>query len=242
MTGFYLDSLDSLQLRQSQNYEKDVRQVFEDCINLGDIVVDAGAHIGWHAVLLSQLVGEDGQVFAFEPEPENFALLKKNCRIGGFDNVVLENKAVSNQNGNVNLYISEENSGDHRIYASDFTRESITVESVRLDDYFGPKEVDFVKMDIQGAEVEALAGMKSLLDYKHLKLCMEFWPYGIRRSGFEPDDLVNMLVDYKFRMFDIPNEHPVNLESLLTVYDRGKPYFTDIFCTRQKVMLRWLMK
>ncbi len=239
MTAFYLDPHDSLKLKyRGEEYEADVRQVFEDNINPGDIVVDVGAHIGWHTVFLSQLVGKDGQVFAFEPEPVNFTVLEKN--VSELDNVVLENKAVSDANEEVRLYLSEENSGDHRIYKSG-SRESVTVESVRLDDYFGAQEIALVKIDIQGTEVEALRGMKSLMDYKALKLIVEFWPHGLRLAGYEPEDMMNLLDDYRFRIFDIHQEHQVNLGSLVRVYG-PKQYFTNLFCTRQKVMLRWLMK
>ncbi len=243
-TCFYLDSNDCLNLRENGNYEWQVRRVFEDIVKPGDVIVDAGAHIGWHTLLLSRLVGEEGKVFAFEPDPENFAVLEKNAEVNEIDNITLENKAISNANGSVLLHLSEENTGDHRIYSSESHRESIIVETVRLDDYFGPKEIDLVKMDIQGAEVEALFGMKSLFEYETLKLVIEFWPYGIRRSGFVPDEFIDLLRDYKFRLFDISNKQAINRRVLLQIYDTfrgspGKVYFTNLFCTRQKVMLRW---
>ena len=148
--------------------------------------MDIGANIGYYTLIFARLVGETGRVFAFEPDPANFALLKKNIETNGYHNVVLEQKAVSSTTGSLKLYISEDSAGDHKIYDSGEARQFIEIEAVSLDDYFSHKDgaVDCIKMDIQGAEWAALQGMSTLLsDTINMKLFMEYWPDGLEDFG-----------------------------------------------------------
>ena len=63
---------------------------------------------------------------------------------------------------------------DHRTYDTNEAREKIIIKMVNLDQYLGPKKIDFIKMDIQGFEYQALLGMKELLSAnQHIKLVME---------------------------------------------------------------------
>jgi FkbM family methyltransferase len=85
-------------------------------------------------------------------------------------------KAVSNKTGNIRLYLCEDDIGDHRIYNSYDNHQSIQIEVTRLDDYFKDYngKIDFIKMDIQGAEDAALQGMLYLLKKnKNLKIITE---------------------------------------------------------------------
>ena len=120
-------------------------------------------------------MGPQGHVFAFEPDPLNFALLKLNVRQNGYSDVTLVPKAVAARSERRQLFRNLANRGDHRIYASSDGRESVDIETVALDEFFAgdPRPIDFIKMDIQGAEGEALAGMQPC------------WP-GIGGCGWSP--------------------------------------------------------
>lgn len=178
---------------------------FTRCVKPGDTVVDVGANVGHYTLLAAKLVGEQGRVFAFEPDPVSFALLERNVRLNGLRNVVLERKAVSNAPGRLLLYVAAENKGDHRIYQpSDEERESVEVEAVTLDDYFAgdPRGVDFVKIDTQGAEVVILEGMQRMLrENRDLHLAVEYWPWGLADFGTRAERLLELL--HGFRYFNL---------------------------------------
>ncbi len=90
-------------------------------------------------------------------------MLQKNVRLNGLTNVTLEQKAVSNAPGELELYLATENKGDHRIFqARGESRESVTVEAVVLDEYFKGREseINFIKVDTQGAEGVIVEGME----------------------------------------------------------------------------------
>jgi FkbM family methyltransferase len=138
-------------------------------IKKGDVVVDAGARIGTFAAKIAAAVGNEGKIIAIEPEPRNFDCLLKNIAANKLGNVVAVRKMLWSGAGNLDLYLSG-NSASHSAYLDGFygpTGESVSVEADTLDGILnelrvGP--VDFVKMDIEGSEIEALKGMKSVLE------------------------------------------------------------------------------
>ena len=163
--------------------------------------VDIGANSGYYSVLASCLVGEGGRVIAFEPDPENLRILRKNIRGNDLHNVMVEACAISSHDEERPLYLSEINSGDHRIYNGmddDFynagrPRTKQLVKCMTLDGYFEGTGIcpDFIKMDVQGAEHLALLGMRRTLhDSPEVKLLTEYWPHGLVRSGCEPKDFL----------------------------------------------------
>lgn len=81
----FLDCKDSLNLSINNGiYEEFETNIVKEEIKKGDIVLEIGANIGYYTLIFAKLVGEKGKVFAFEPDPTNFALLKKNIEINGY--------------------------------------------------------------------------------------------------------------------------------------------------------------
>jgi len=133
----------------------------------GDIVVDAGTHIGVFTVKSSRAVGSEGKVIAIEPEPNNLSFLQRNIEANGLKNVVVVPRGLWGQKGRLKLYLSE-CLARHSFWAQwAGSDESMEIEVDTLDDILrelGIKRVDFIKMNIEGAEVEALKGMEETLN------------------------------------------------------------------------------
>lgn len=188
----------SIDLSIKEISEPLVTELVKNEIKKGDVVLDIGANIGYYTLIFAKLVGEEGKVYAFEPDPNTFALLKKNIEVNKYQNVILEQKAVSNKTGKIKLYLSSY-SVDNRTYDSGDDRKCIEIESIRLDDYFKnyDKKISMIKMDIQGAENTAVEGMTTLLEKNEkLRVITEFWPIGLRRSGTEPEKFLKLLEEY----------------------------------------------
>lgn len=128
-------------------------------------VVDLGANVGYYTLIMAKLVGPKGRVYAFEPNPENFALLKKNVEANGYGNVSLANFAVSDKAKKEKLFLSEDNLGGHHLTNRGDYKKFTTVQTVVLDKFFSNEgmKIDFVKMDIEGSEPRAMKGMKKIL-------------------------------------------------------------------------------
>ncbi len=155
----------------------------------GMTVADIGANIGFMAVHAGDAVGPDGTVLAFEPEPKNFALLAENARHARWRNVIPIEAAVGETPGTLTLYLSPRDSGDHRTVPGSGDRASTTVASVAIDDLAARRRttIHFAKMDIQGAEGQALRGMRNTLASPEFRgLVLEFWPDALRAAGEDP--------------------------------------------------------
>mgnify|MGYP000318300651 CR=1 FL=1 len=208
-------------------YEQGITELFKKVVKKRDIVVDIGANIGYYTLLASKLVGENGKVYAFEPETENYRLLLKNIEINNAKNVIPLQKAVSNKRGTIKLYLHKHNPGAHSIVSK--SKEFIEVESITLDEFFGMNsKVDVVKIDIEGGEMLALLGMSKIIkSNENIKMFIEFWPYGIRKSGYSPEEFVNELLKHDFKIFDIENKRLKTYEDLKSVKKA-----TNLFITR----------
>ena len=97
------------------NYEPELQRLMQHANLSGSICLDVGANIGLHTLTMSELVGAAGQVFAFEPETHNFQLLELNLRSNGIINVVLQQCAVSDQEGICQIGLSRSITADHRV-------------------------------------------------------------------------------------------------------------------------------
>lgn len=148
-------------------------------VTRGQQVVDAGAHVGYFSVLMSRLVGLEGTVHAFEPEPGNYELLKTNLDRNRADNARANQYALADRSGEEALYLSRDNAGDHRLSPVS-GRTACRVEIHTLDSYVAHRAVpvDFIKLDVQGAESRVLSGMAGLVeDNRQRLICLvEFDP------------------------------------------------------------------
>jgi len=183
-------------------YEQETRSLLEHVTERGMTVADVGAHVGYYTLLFSRLVGDNGRVFAFEPEPDNHALLCKNIAINHCSNVIPIAKAVSDRTGIVKLFVSSQGNDRHSIFENprSVVRESIReVPSVSLDAFLateGWPRVDVVKMDVEGAEPLALEGMQELIRRSQpFKLVVEFAPDALKFGGNEPRRFLDRLSD-----------------------------------------------
>ena len=203
----YLDPQDSLDLSIDTSYDAFERELLKQYVHKGDRAIDLGANIGLYTLTLARLVGPEGQVYSFEPDPSNFTLLTRNIEVNGYRNVITERKAVSDSTGTARLFRCADNAGDHRIMDSgEETRDSIEIEMTSLDDAFqhNPVPIHFIKMDIQGAEGGALRGMREVLALSpSLRILMEFWPAGLDKFGTHPMEILEILKSEGFRILRI---------------------------------------
>ncbi len=210
----FLDKNDSLRLSINQVWEPIETELVQKEVKKGYTVIDIGANIGYYTLLFAKLVGKEGKVYAFEPEPNNLHLLKKNIEINNYQNVIIEQKAVSDTTKNVNLFTAKQGIGEHRINFSWFGNNGIEVKAIKLDDYINEK-IDFIKIDIEGAEYNALLGMKKILESNNdIKILVEYGKSQLNEFGVNEDDFFNFLKLQKFKIYFVDKK--TNLFTLLT--------------------------
>lgn len=171
-------------------------------VRKGMVVYDIGANIGYYTLIFSDLVGKNGVVYAFEPEPENYRLLVKNIKANSCKNVRAVKKAVSDKSGKVKFFVSEAYKGDHSMSDLGAGSKPIEVDSITIDNFVRNKaKPDFVKIDAEGAEFLAVKGMAKLLESsKVIRLVCEFYPKGLMKCGDSPQEFLSRLESHGFKI------------------------------------------
>lgn len=220
-------------------YEPDTTAFFMNIIRPGMTVVDIGAHIGYFTRIFSKLAGKRGKVLALEADPFIFALLKKN--VHRRSNVAVRQVAVSDTEGTVDFYHSDEKSGCgstvEKLPAS-FKKTKLAVPADSLDSLLhkqGITRVDFIKMDIEGGEPRALSGMrKTLRGNPGIILVTEFAPEWLRAGGMKPLRFLDALKGLGFSVYAIINGTllPFNPKTETEMRTGMPSYFMNICCKR----------
>jgi FkbM family methyltransferase len=147
----------------------------------GCVVVDVGANIGYYTILLADKVGKKGKVYAFEPDSTSFDILEKNIKANKLENVVAIKAAAGSREGKLELYKSEENLGDHKLYGKG---KKEIVKVIRLDDFIKEK-VDLIKIDTQGWEPEVIEGAKEIIKKWKPVMFLEYSPASYRAAKLD---------------------------------------------------------
>ena len=174
---------------------------------------------------------------AFEPDPDNFALLRRNVELNGYGNVELVNAAVSDKPGRCRLFRCGDNAGDHRLHAAPDDRPSVEVVTVDAVSRSRAGGVDFVKMDVQGCEGAALEGMAGVLAKSpRVRVVTEFWPHGLERAGYGGERLLGRLAGMGFRLYEIDEAglavRRADPRKLIERFPASGEGFTNLLCVK----------
>jgi len=184
-------------------YEPHVTAVFRDRLRPGMHVLDIGANIGYYTMLAASLVGPTGSVTAIEPNPASAKLLEASRRANSFDNVIVAQVAAGRALG---LLVLHGSFGNVMTSAAPDDAaaliNSTTVPTFRVDDLIPRnKKIDFVKIDVEGAEYNALLGASELIKRCHPTIVSEFSPStmpGI--SGIDGRGYLRFLLEFGYTM------------------------------------------
>jgi FkbM family methyltransferase len=182
-------------------YEPAMTELFRHLVKKGMTVVDVGANMGWYTLLAARRVGDGGRVISIEPEPTNFSFLSKSVELNQFGHVRLLQECAAREEGTRTLFLELENLGGHSIVLSR-GKGSILVRSTTLDATFqelGVKNVDVMKVDVEGADAEVLSGCKRHLS-QVTNMMIEYTP----ESWASEPDLRDRIID-EFEVFEVIN-------------------------------------
>lgn len=190
-------------------------------INPGMVVFDVGANIGELTLLFSRFAGKNGTVHAFEGSHDTFSRLSNIISLANKDNVILNNKILSDSEELVNLYsYNEEFSGWTSLanrplqnYGIDIMPERIEkVFSTTIDNYclvHGIDEIDLLKIDVEGAEYQVLLGTKKMLKSHRIK-CLTFeFGQTTYDMGNSPEQISALLNDCGYKIFNVIPGAPI---------------------------------
>lgn len=204
-------------------YENFCTETVKKHIKPGDVCLDVGANIGWYSTLFSKIVGQNGAVHSFEPVPRTFAELEKNVRLNGAPpNVFLNNFGLGDAEKTLEIHLFDGMPSGHASLAARENQpaQSFAVQIKTLDSYLLEREierVDFVKVDIEGAELMFLKGASKLFEQKTPPVIfMEMALETTKEFGYKPNDLIEFIravrADYEFYALDESAEKLVKIE------------------------------
>ncbi|MFD1470320.1 FkbM family methyltransferase [Hymenobacter caeli] len=183
-------------------YEEPGQRFLERYLRPGDVFIDVGANIGLYALAAARRVGPRGRVHAFEPVPDTAARLRQHVALNELANITVVEMAVSNAPGPVAIYLPPaSNSGMASLYAYTAELHALaTVSATTLDAYTaGWAAVRLVKLDIEGAEWQALQGMARLLATQRPALLLELEPGILAQMEHSAAGIAQWLAGFGYR-------------------------------------------
>jgi len=222
-----------------QDYERLTRLCIQQNLQPGMVAVDVGANIGVLSLIMAKSVGTEGKVYAVEPEPNNIAFLRKNIIANQCEHVEVVPHVAGAFHIMQDFYVRHTNL-HHSLYPESYEGEivnRIPVHVMPLDKVISEK-VDFVKMDVEGAELKVLQGMKRIVaDNPHIKMIVEWSPISSISAGYRPQDLPQYLWDLGFELTILKHNPPTVQQAIEDYHAKkvDKGWFVNIFAERKNV-------
>src|ERR687885_2194937 len=175
----------------------------------GDIVVDVGAHMGKYTIIASKQVGQNGKVIAIEAHPGNYEMLNRNIELNGLTNVTTLNYAVYSKETKIKLFLPGEKSNRtiyNTLISTRATDEEkfVEVNADTLDDLLqnngiSHTDINWVKIDVEGAELEVLKGADSIMsNSKNITLLIEVHDIEDGKNVYRP--IMDLMEKYNFKI------------------------------------------
>jgi FkbM family methyltransferase len=216
--------------------EPDVRNLGRRLLRTGMIVADVGANVGFLTRHFSDLVGPDGKVFSFEPDPLNFRFLEFNT--GACQNVERAQVAISNNAEPALLHLNSGSGAGNSLVNQSQSAQSVAVSCVRLDEFFadrGNPQINLIKIDVEGAEMKVLQGMsETIRRLPNLQIIIEYCPKNLESAGIKPSVVYDTLNTLDFAIAAIRKDGTIrnvsafdDLEPLL-----NRNGYVNLFCSR----------
>ena len=167
------------------SHERGTRKVLQCMLEPGDVCVDAGAHIGLLTVVMAHAVLPAGRVIAIEPTPRLAALLRRTALLNNMQELVTVEACALGRADGTGLLSTDTSMMNSSLVSLTTATGAIEVTVRRLDSLIAPDtKVTLAKLDVEGAELEALAGMSRVIaDSPDIALIVEFGPSHLRRAG-----------------------------------------------------------
>ncbi len=182
--------------------EPDIQHLCTQLLRPGMIVMDVGANVGLLTRQFCRQTGEGGRVYAFEPDPLTFQFLEFNTR--SFRNKQLTQSAVSDNQEPAQLHLNTTSGAGNSLLNKSHSTESVPVACISLDEFLkqqGDPVVDVIKIDVEGAELGVLRGMRqTVARLLHLKIIIEYCPKNLQGAGVSPREVFDELRSQRFNL------------------------------------------
>jgi FkbM family methyltransferase len=199
------------------DYETEDSSMIMRLVSPEDTVVDIGANMGWYSMNIAKTYPL-ANVHAFEPIPKTFSFLKRNVELNELTNVAINNIGLSNEEKDITFYFYPE--GGVNASSANLTEradaELITCHVERLDDYVNAKKinVDFIKCDVEGAELFAYQGGKETLQRDKPIVFTEMLRKWAAKFNYHPNEIISLFSSIGYSCFYVRGSQLVELAEM----------------------------
>lgn len=188
------------------DYEKEYSDFILKLLKDGDTVFDIGANAGYYSIFLGKKF-KKAKIYAFEPVPETFLMLKKNIRLNGLNNIKAFNFGFGNEEKTAPFYFYKEGSGNASARKLNREEKNIVINCriKRMDDFIEREKIkiDLIKCDVEGAELNVFKGGERTLKRFRPVIMVEMLRKWSKAFGYHPNDTINFLKNLGYSCFTV---------------------------------------
>lgn len=229
------DWMERYAIHTGEFWSGEINAVVETILNKGSCFIDVGANVGFVTLCAARIVGSDGHVFSFEPNPKLVKRLHHMLDHNGITNVTLFPYAAGNETGEIG-FTNDLHHGSNHVVA-DRAAAPAVVPLRRVDDVLDGQLPDgdvLIKLDVEGAEMMALSGMPNLIHRPNTTFIVEICDPWLRQNGGSAQGIFDMMSDAGYQAF-LPHfpalSSKLRMRPLNALPDRQKTY--DVLFQRQ---------
>lgn len=187
--------------------DRKITWICRQLVERGDTVLDIGANLGLVTVALSDLVGEEGRVFSFEPNPRIQALLNQTVEKNDANNVTVFPVALGEEKGELELWVPSENAGEGSLVrhnrTDDGTTHKVKVETLsEITEKAGIENVRLIKIDVEGFEENVFRGAAEF--FAKAKPEAILFELNEVKGHLKDEPVIQLLQEYGYGFFSIP--------------------------------------
>jgi FkbM family methyltransferase len=227
---------------RAETFENAETQLLEKILEPGMVAIDAGAHRGYYTLLASSLIGEGGSVISFEPSPRERRWLRLHRFANGRRNVKIEKSALGSKEETAEFFLTlgkQTGLNSLRYPKGVLYSLPIQVKVVSLDHYYrdsAMQRLDFIKMDVEGAEKEVLMGGRDCLRQARPMIMCELSDIRTLRWKYRPVETVKILENMDYSCYFIRpgcrlephTEKPVYEDNILAIPQEKRDAFQEL--------------
>lgn len=207
--------LDALNFK---NYEQEELEMQYSLISKDDAIIDIGGNYGWYALHLSKKF-PSSTIHSFEPIPKTYETFLRNIKLNNSSNIIVNNFGLSETSGNFSFFFDPNLSVNASLNNVSESKNAVEIKCnvETLDSYVllnGITKIDFIKCDIEGAELFALKGALNSINKFKPKLFVEMLRKWTSKFNYKPDDIILFLKDIGYMCFKIQNEKLIEIKNV----------------------------
>lgn len=192
------------------NYEHEEMEMILKLLKKDNVIIDIGGNIGWYAVNLG-LKRPDSIIYTFEPIPKTYEYLQKNIQLNNLKNVTPNNFGFSEKDDTLTFYYYPEGSGNASM-ANLTKKESvlkIKCKVTTLDSFIEKNKikVDFIKCDVEGAELFVFNGAKKVLQNQKPIVFTEMLRKWAAEYKYHPNQIIDLFLSFGYSCFTIRDKN-----------------------------------